>query len=391
MTISDGSIFLVIPWSPNLPGGVSVVVRQLKREMAAKGYRPIIVVNNWDASTAIVDSEGSINFRFAIIGKITLTGLVKSFINLPARVSKTLRLLRQFNVKAVNFHYPSTEAIVIALLKRLGLYQGSLVFSFHGSDVQPTSGIIEKLFRNFILRSAQGITACSAGLAKKIAEVFLIDPRKVAVIFNGVDTNLFAPNGSSRHDGVPSAPSRYIVSVGSYLPIKGHSVLLDAFKILSSEFPDLHLVIAGMDGPEREVLQTHARKLKIGNRLTCLVSLPPENVARVIASATICVQPSLSEAFGMAIIEAGSCGVPVVASAVGGHLELIDDKQTGFLFASMDHVQCATILRELLNHPEMGIKAADSFRRKILARYTWGSCAQGYIKQMALDIPSNTS
>jgi len=382
--ITNGSIFLVIPWSPNLPGGVSIVVRHLQQEMLAKGEQPVIVVNNWGAAAPFVDSEGSLNFRFAIFGTITLGGLVKSFIGFPVRVFKTFSLLRQFNVKAVNFHYPSTDALVIAVLKRLRLFKGSLVLSFHGTDVQPPESLLAKKLWGFIFGTVEGISACSIALADQASESFGIDKKKITVIYNGVDTTLFSPTSQLHHDRLKYLPKKYIVSIGSYIPRKGHSILLDAISILSSEFPDLALVIVGMDGSERQLLVQQAAKLGIADRLTCLVGLAPEDVATVTAKATLCVQPSLAEPFGLAVIEAGACGVPVVASAVGGHLELIEDKETGFLFASKNHVQCAAILRDLLLHPENGMKAAEAFRTKILVRYTWESCAQGYLRIMAL-------
>lgn len=380
MTIStDRSIFLVIPWSPHLPGGVSVVVRHLQQEMLKKGEQPVVIVNNWDAATPIVDSEGSLNFRFAILGKLTLAGLVKSFIGFPLRAFKMLRLLQKYNVKAVNFHYPSTDALVIAILKKLRLYNGSLVLSFHGTDVQPPQSVLAHRIWDVIWSSVEGISACSRALANQVCEAFGIDVKRVTIIYNGVDTKLFSPTSNYDPDCLKYLPKKYIVSIGSYIPRKGHAILLDAISCLSSDFSDLALVIVGMDGSERQLLVEQAARLGIDDRLTCLVGLAPEEVAAMTANATLCVQPSLAEPFGLAVIEAGACGVPVVASAVGGHLELIDDRETGFLFASMDHVHCATILRELLRHPEVGIMAAESFRRKILERYTWESCAQGYI------------
>jgi glycosyltransferase involved in cell wall biosynthesis len=376
-------VLLVLPWSPNLPGGVSVVVSQLQKEMIASSVLPMIVVNNWDAPNPTVDAEGFINFRFALFGNATSIAIAKALIGLPLRVYKTLKLLREHNVGSVNFHYPSTDAFLIALLKRLKLYKGSLVLSFHGTDVQSPKTLLAKGVWGFIWKSVGGVSTCSMALAKQVSETFGISVNKVTVIYNGVNSTLFSPT-AGLHGFSNELPKQYIVSIGSYIPRKGHAILLDALSILASEFPDLALVIVGMDGPERQLLIEQADRLGITDRITCMVGLSPENVAAVTANATLCVQPSLAEPFGLAVIEAGACGVPVVASAVGGHLELIDDKETGFLFASKDHVQCAEILRELLLQPEKGVKAAESFRKKILEEFTWASCAQGYLRLMAL-------
>jgi D-inositol-3-phosphate glycosyltransferase len=92
----------------------------------------------------------------------------------------------------------------------------------------------------------------------------------------------------------------------------------------------------------------------------------------------LCVQPSFAEPFGLAVIEAGACGVPVLASAVGGHLELISDNRTGFLFTPGDTEGCADVMRSVLGDPDLLAKVAESFRSDIIERYSWATCANGY-------------
>lgn len=388
---SQSSQLLVLPWSPSLPGGVSVVVRHIQYEMLKKGYHPIIVINNWNAGNAIFDHEGILNFRFGIIGEISLIALFKSFINFPLRLLKTLKLLQRYNVQSVNFHYPSTDALVIAILKRLRIYNGSLVLSFHGTDVQSPSNPFAQKIWEIIWNTIDGASACSLSLANQACTAFGRDIKQFSVIYNGVDTTVFSPAAELHLDCLKNLPKKYIVSIGSYIPRKGHAILLDAISCISSEFPELALVIVGMDGSERQLLIEQAARLRIGDRLTCMVGLAPGEVASVTTKATLCVQPSRAEPFGLAVIEAGACGVPVVASAVGGHLELIDHMKTGFLFTSEDHNHCALILRELLINPEIGLKAAETFRKKILERYTWDACAQNYINLMNLEIRHNST
>jgi glycosyltransferase involved in cell wall biosynthesis len=375
---SISSVLLVLPWSPNLPGGVSVVVRNLARELSNVGASPVMVVDTWDAPVHHFDSERVLNFRFALFGALNLLGLIKGVLAFPGRIAATLVVLREYRVSVVNFHYPSLDALGIALLKRLSLFKGRLILSFHGTDVRrPESFVEEKMWR-FVLNSVDGITACSGALASQVADSFGVDISRVSVIYNGVDTELFSASARSREVTGFFSPKQFLVSIGSYIPRKGHLVLLEAFSSIAEAFPELHLVIVGMDGSERQALVDRAIELGLDQRLICMVGLDPESVASVVANAMLCVQPSFAEPFGLAVIEAGACGVPVLASAVGGHLELISDNRTGFLFTPGDTEGCADVMRSVLGDPDLLAKVAESFRSDIIERYSWATCANGY-------------
>jgi len=372
------NILLVLPWSPNLPGGVSVVVRNLARELTNVGISPVVVVDNWDVPVHHFDDERVLNFRFALFATLNLHGLIKGMFVFPSRIAATLVLLKEYKVSAVNFHYPNLDALGIALLKRMGLFNGRLVLSFHGTDVRRPEGYIEEKLWRFVLNSVDGITACSGALASQVSDAFGIDVKRVSVVYNGVDTDLFSASSRCHEVAGTRLPEQFVVSVGSYIPRKGHLVLLEAFSSIAEAFPELYLVIVGMDGSDRQTLLDRAVELGLNQRLICLVGLDPESVASVVANAMLCVQPSFAEPFGLAVIEAGACGVPVLASAVGGHLELISDNKTGFLFPAGDSKRCAFLIQKVLGDPDLLVKVAQSFRREIMERYSWENCAKGY-------------
>jgi glycosyltransferase involved in cell wall biosynthesis len=373
------SILLVLPWSPALPGGVSVVVRNLSQHLPIlTTVHPWIVISDWESSQLMENTEKIFNFRFALLGTTTWTGLIKTALTMPIRLIRTLKLLRLTKAQAVNFHYPSLDALGIALLKYLGLFNGRLILSFHGTDARPPESNLKKHLWRFIFAMSDGISACSTALAKQVAEAFTLSVKRITVIYNGVDADCFSPRAAASNHPA-NLPTRYLVSVGSYIPRKGQRVLLDAFARLCNEFPDVGLVITGMDGPERQSLLEQAAKIGLSSRLTFLVGLTPKQVATVLARAEICVQASFAEPFGLAVIEAGACGIPVVASAVGGHNELLRHQETGFLFPPGDAGACASILRQVLNDRESARNAAQRFRIEVLNRFTWEACARGYL------------
>ena len=165
MKNNQESMLLVLPWSPDLPGGVSVVVRNLARVWEAAGMPASILVSSWSSKRASVDRNGHVSLKLALFGKLSLTGLVKSLLFSQLTLWRTLALLRQRQVGAVYFHYANLDAFGVALLKRLGLFKGRLILCFHGTDVRPPASRLEARLWNVVFGSADVVTACSNALA----------------------------------------------------------------------------------------------------------------------------------------------------------------------------------------------------------------------------------
>lgn len=383
MKNSKKSMLLVLPWSPDLPGGVSVVVRNLAKVWGEAGVPALILVSDWASKKVSADEKGTARLRLEIFGKFSFLGLIKSAVFLVTVLWRTLALLRKQNVGTVCFHYANLDAFGVALLKRLKLFDGQLILCFHGTDVREPKSDIESALWKFVFSSANVITACSNSLARGVESTFGLPVGRVATVYNGVDMDLFSPAREKK--GVPADffgqhIQKYIVSVGSFIERKGHKSLLDAFAHVSSIFPDIGLIVIGMDGNQRSHLQAQVEALGLQDSVRFLVNLRPEQVAVVVGGATLCVQPSLAEPFGMAVIEAGASGVCVAASAVGGHLELISDQKTGFLFGTADVQKMGSALVDILGDDCRRAKVAQAFHAKVLSTFTWKACA-GFYRQ----------
>jgi glycosyltransferase involved in cell wall biosynthesis len=158
------------------------------------------------------------------------------------------------------------------------------------------------------------------------------------IIPNGVDAQRFRPVGREQS----RAP--VILSVGSLRFIKGHDVLIDAVRILRSTQPELrfHVVIAG-DGPLKREYEDRAADLPVS-----IIGFR-DNTEELYNAADIYCQPSRSEAMPNSIMEAMSCGLPIVASRVGAVGELVS-ADNGRLFAPGDSESLARQLAELLTN-----------------------------------------
>jgi glycosyltransferase involved in cell wall biosynthesis len=148
------------------------------------------------------------------------------------------------------------------------------------------------------------------------------------------------PGMSSEHKG-------YGLFVGRLCPEKGVETLISSWKLLGSS---AILKIVG-DGPERSRLQSLARNQP---RIEFLGQLPKERVLQLLQNAHFTIVPSESEeSFGLGVIEAFACGVPVIASRIGAIPELVDPERTGFLFTPGDTADLAEKLDRMITNPTM--------------------------------------
>ena len=139
---------------------------------------------------------------------------------------------------------------------------------------------------------------------------------------------------------LPGAPRLAIV--GRLIPIKGHDTLLRALAAVRADLPGVTLEIAG-DGALEAELRATVTRLGLDDLVTFLGHVP--QVAAVFERAEVVVVPSLGEGFGMVALEAMERGRPVIASAVGGLPEIVDDGRTGLLVPVSDVDALAEAIR----------------------------------------------
>ncbi len=195
--------------------------------------------------------------------------------------------------------------------------------------------------------------------------------QRVAVVPCGVDLDRFIPHG-------PRAPrtSRHrILSLGRLVERKGVETTIRALP----EVPGAELVIAGggdaIADAELARLVAAAQACGVRDRVHLLGQIAREDVPALLRSADVVVSVPWYEPFGMVPLEAMACGVPVVASAVGGHLDTVLDGRTGALVPPRDPAALAQRLRELLADPARLAAIGSAAATRARSRYGWGRIA----------------
>jgi glycosyltransferase involved in cell wall biosynthesis len=247
------------------------------------------------------------------------------------------------------------------------------------------------------LGAIDDVFACSHALTEAHRRRFPDVQARFTTLRNGVDVDLFMPRPRG------SLP-RKLLTVGRLTPEKGLHVLIDAFARIADRHPDVMLEMVGppWQTPEEFIVRLGTRTGTDGIRRLRrfydgrpyhehVASLVPERLrdrvriraelvghdelAASYANAEVFVNPSLSEAFGMSIVEAGASGIPVVATRVGGVPEAVVDGVTGRLVPSDDPEALADALHELLEDPVRGARMGRAARQRIERELSWEAVA----------------
>jgi D-inositol-3-phosphate glycosyltransferase len=213
------------------------------------------------------------------------------------------------------------------------------------------------------------IATCS----DEVTELAALDvpAQRVAVVPCGVDLDRFSPHGPRA-----SRDGRYrILSLGRLVPRKGVETTVRALVGV----PGAELVIAGggdaTTEAERARLAAIAQDCGVSERVRLVGHIPRKDVPALLRSADVVVSVPWYEPFGMVPLEAMACGVPVVASAVGGHLDTVVEGRTGALVPPRDAGALAQRLRELLADPARLAAIGSAAAARARSRYGWDRIA----------------
>lgn len=188
-------------------------------------------------------------------------------------------------------------------------------------------------------------------------------PERVEVLHNAIDTRLFKMRNSGYTTaGNPETP--VIGSVGRLHPSKGYDTFLEAAKIVLSEMPASRFKIVG-EGELLEALKDRTNQLGVSEAVEFMGQKSPAQMPDILVGFDIFVQASNWEAFGIAIVEAMACGLPVVATRVEGVVDIIEEGVDGFLVPPRSPEPLADQILRLLRHPELGKRVGTQARRKV--------------------------
>lgn len=246
------------------------------------------------------------------------------------------------------------------------------VVSSLGSEivVLPETSLFYRHLVRFNMRRADAVTATSRFLSQATKRYCPPDENPVTVAF-GVDTLVFSPKGRKYEDG-PVTVGTVKILESNY----GIDRLIRAFEKVLRLRPDLDisLLIVGGGSLEKS-LKGLGHRLGIIEHVTFVGNLPHAKVMSFLSQIDIFASLPESETFGVSVVEASSCAIPVVVSDVGGLPEVVRNGETGFLVPPMEIDVTAARILKLAGDAELRRRMGTAGRQMVLAEYDWHSTA----------------
>lgn len=228
---------------------------------------------------------------------------------------------------------------------------------------------------NWVLREQCDALTAHTTSAANFMRLHTNTPREVRVIKVGVDTKLFHPY---RCDGPLREGSPKILTVARLHPYKGIDVLIRAMVKVVKKLPRSMLYVVGRGGEEAG-LRHLVGVLGLEKNVTFITnSMPNAMMPQVYNGCDLYVQPSIVEPYGIAAVEAMSCGKPVIASRTGGLTDTVSYGRNGYLFKILDHDELAQQMLWVLQSGSTATRMGTEGRRRAVEEYDWAIIAKHY-------------
>lgn len=277
-------------------------------------------------------------------------------------VCEVKRIVNDFRPDVVNAHYATGYGTLARLAKC-----PHLIISVWGSDVYDFPWI-KKSNRKLVCKNlnyADAIASTSYAMAEETRRVLDNPNKKITVTPFGVDLNLFYPREKKPLE------EKKIIGIVKYLePIYDIPLLINAFEIIRKQRLDVELHIYG-DGKLKDELVESCNKKGILESVHFMGTIPNFEVPNALRTMDVFVNCSKQESFGVAIVEAMACKIPVVATDCEGYKEIIDNNDLGIIIKKRDPELLAKSILYLLDNPSASTKMTENALKKVKQQYDW--------------------
>lgn len=332
-------------------GGAEIMCENLVYELKKLGHE-VIVVSLYSKETVITQrlKAAAVDVRF--LDK-------KSGFDF-SMYKKLKTLFRQEKPDVIHTHLHITK-YVFPVAAKLGI---RVVHTIHSVADHEAKNISKLLNKHYYKRSKAIPVALSESVRETIKRAYKLPKEKIPVIFNGIDLGKCDPKTDYLTEG------RFkIVHVGSFLPVKNHKGLLNAFEIFHRKFPDSELYLVG-DGTERDEIERLVKQKNL-NDCVFFTGIQP-NVFGILHSMDMFTLTSIKEGIPMSIAEAMGTGLPIVATAVGGVPDMLDENSAQLV--EVNESEIAEAFEKYYSdyelrkkHGENALKLSERFSAKNMA------------------------
>ena len=203
-------------------------------------------------------------------------------------------------------------------------------------------------------------------------EEFLVNPKNIEVIFNGIDIDTFKPDTNKK-----MVENRIVTTASADIPLKGLRFLINALPKVLEDFPKTHLIVIGKSANESKI-QKLIEDLDLNDRISFKSNLSQEEIVDIYHTSQIAVIPSLYEGFGFGAGEAMACGIPLISTDSGGLKDVIGDGAIKIKSGSVQDIEKEII--NLFNNDEKRKELSLKGRKRMEGLFDWKISATNYVK-----------
>ncbi len=360
-------------YPPHIYGGAGVVVDQLSRALARRMGVEVRCFGPRDPRPDGIAVRGYTPWE-------RVSGKDVRFAPALETLSIGLAMARDpVDADVVHAHtwYADMGALWISQLHRI-----PLVVTLHSmeplrpwkADQLGSGYLVSSWIEKTAVEAAHRVIAVSAKMREDILAHFDADPARVVVIHNGIDPDLF--KRTEARDALARLGVRppYVLFVGRITDQKGIFHLLEA----SRRLPAGVQVVVCASAPDTPEIEERLRRAVAGMPTVRWINemVPVDVVTQLYSHAAVFACPSVYEPFGLINLEAMACETVVVASAVGGIVEVVEDGKTGILVPPAQPDVLAEAITQVLANPERAREMGRAGRRRVEAHFAWTSIAE---------------
>lgn len=325
-------------------GGSGVIATELGKALALKGHQIHFI--SYAIPFRLTDYVENIFFHEVEMSNYPLFEFPLYSLALASKMSEVAKYEK---LDLLHVHYAIPHASSAYLAKQILKESQDLkiVTTLHGTDITLIG--LEPSFLplvKFSIEQSDSVTAVSRFLKEKTSTNYSIE-KEIDVIPNFVDTNLYKhENACNFRNHVAPKGEKVLIHTSNFRPVKRVPDTIRIFEKVLKEIPSKLLLVG--DGPDRSECERLCRELNLCEHVKFLGK--QEALVELLNAADIFLIPSQSESFGLAALEAMACGLPVVASSVGGLPELVKHNETGFIAEIGDIDRMAKYVIDLLSN-----------------------------------------
>ncbi len=274
-------------------------------------------------------------------------------------LAKLRRALQEHSIDIIHSHnfVPNYYSAIASLALRR---RPRLVNTCHNMGTRLVNHRLRWLYRASLWRTAR-VAAVGAQVREHLVSKGIVADAKAMTVLNGIPVERFKSSAQRRQAARNTlgidADALVIGSVGRLVALKNHALLIAQMPILLRKYPELRLVLIG-DGPLVDVLREQAATLGVGDRV--ILTRARSDIVDLLPAFDVFALPSMTEGISIALLEACASGLAVIASAVGGNVEIVDHGRNGLLVPVADGEALNAAADRLLADPTLRQHLGDA-------------------------------